>query len=141
MNLHIHNFRHNSPKDIGDIITSISYDQDPSGIIRVRFTTKDKYYSVDGEWPAHTMSYKGQGLEFMPYIYDGNSYLDPYDESCDENLYYDHPDWWMLKLVLETDKYYESKVIALKHEYLWVLIPQDIVFRSYDKMKPLKVMK
>jgi hypothetical protein len=139
MKLHIHRFVHNTPISYSDIIKTVSYREHPDGIIVVRFTVKDKYYYIDGEWSANTKDYKGQGLSFTPLIWDGENYLDPDD--CDLDSYYDHPDWWKLDLVLECDKYYTAKVIPLKHEYLWVLIPHDIVFGSYEKMSELEVVE
>jgi hypothetical protein len=138
MKLHIHRFVHNTPRSYSDIIKTVSYREHPNGIIVVRFTVKDKYYDVDGEWSASSKDYKGQGISFMPFIWDGENHLDPYD--CDLDSYYNHPDWWKLDLVLESDKYYTAKVIPLKHEYLWVLIPHDIVFGSYEEMVPLELL-
>ena len=135
MKLHIHRFVHNTPISYSDIIKTVSYREHPDGIIVVRFTVKDKYYDVDGEWSSYSKDYKGQGISFMPLIRDGN----PCD--CDLNTYYKHPDWWKLDLVLECDKYYTTKVIPLKHEYLWVLIPHDIVFGSYEKMSELEIVE
>jgi hypothetical protein len=138
MKLHIHRFVQNTPRSYSDIIKTVSYREHPNGIIVVRFTVKDKYYDVDGEWSAYSKDYKGHGLSFMPLIFDGENYLDPY--GCDPDAYYKHPNWWKLDLVLECDKYYTNKVIPLKHEYLWVLIPHDIVFGSYDEMVPLELL-
>ena len=130
MKIHIERFKaNNTDLTFDDVIQNIRMGVTEKGTVNVHFETRDKYIDVDANGSVYGPDVKGQMIRLHPHLWiigdDGAiQYLDGGDDE-----FYDHPDYWSASLVVDTedDGYYNSTVIALKHEYFVSYVPDDEV--------------
>lgn len=130
MKIHITRFVANNPSlTFDDVIKNVRAGITKKGTVNVHFETTDKYIEVDANGTVSGPDYSGQIIRLMPHIYvTGNDGLTKYLELY-EDEYYEHPSYWSAELAIDTEnnEYYNSTVIALKHEYFVSYVPDDEV--------------
>jgi hypothetical protein len=130
MKIHVDNFKSNGV-DIDEIIQNIRIGTTKEGVVNLHFETSDKYIRVEANGSCVTPDYQGLIVTLTPYIekYDPDIVVMT-DEEWNE--YFNHPKYYRLNLVVETEGYrYTSTVIPLKHEYFVSFIP-DVMVMNYQ---------
>lgn len=134
-------FEANNPNlKISDIISShyvfdenkesseqlFSFYKDKSGVINLRFCTKDKYVNIDTNGWSCFEGKEGSYISIEPFLEDteAGECLDYTDGS----KYFKHPDWYNLSLIFVMDSKagYLDIVSPLKHEYIITYVPHNI---------------
>jgi hypothetical protein len=126
MKIHVDSFKSNG-LGIDEIIQNIRIGTTKEGVVNFHFKTSDKYIRVEANGSCATLDYQGLIVTLTPYIenYD-KDIVAMTDEEWNE--YVNHPKYYSLNLVVETEGYrYTSTVIPLKHEYFVSFIPNTIV--------------
>lgn len=130
MKIHIERFASNNLElKFDDVVQNIRAGITDKGTVNVHFETRDKYIEVDATGSVYGPDVEGQMIRLHPHLWvmGDNGVIRYLDEGDDE--FYDHPDYWSASLVVDTedDEYYNSTVIALKHEYFVSYVPNDEV--------------
>lgn len=127
MKLHVSNLVSKTEKSVIDIIHCSQISADPSGVVCVRLSVKDKFYKVYSDGTHCAPDFSGPVLTLQPYIQD-----------TPEEDYYDHKDWFMLELVLDAEESYVTKVMSLRYEILWILTPSRLY--SLEDMSDVEIV-
>lgn len=140
MKIWIERFRaNNHDLTFDDVIQNVRMGKTKEGVVNIHFDTVAKYIEVDANGSCHGPDYSGQMVTLVPYLYDENgNALERVDDA-----FYEHPDFWICSLVVDignAGSYWNSNVIALKHEYFLSYIPDDMVM-NYDCLQEAEMIE
>lgn len=137
MKIHLDHFVSNNPDlKFDDVIQNLRIGKTSTGVVNLHFETRDKYLEVDANGSSFGPNYSGNMIYIYPHIYEGERRLERGDAE-----FYEHPDFWMVKLVVDMDRTtYCEVVIALKHEYFVSYVPDDEVM-NYECLQEAEVIE
>lgn len=124
MKIHLESFVSNNPNiTFDDVVKNLLIGKTAEGIVNLHFETADKYIEVDANGSSLSPAYEGKTIYLFPHLFDGNDYLDR-----SEDDFYEHPGFWMARLVVELDTLnYTPVVVPLKYRYFVSFIPDESV--------------
>lgn len=137
MKIHNYRFTTNNPdRKLEDIIYNLrTYSED--GIDTIWFQTRDMYIDIETNGTISGGGLLGNIIRIHPVILDEKG---EYLSDTDFDKFMNHPNYYLLELVVENSLNTISTVTPLKHEYYINYIDDANLLVPYESMNPIELI-